>query len=88
MLTGKLFSPICTSRSLCTRSQDYPRSLTLHPQAQQEALQQARQQQTSSLWKQIYHTRAGIEETISQGVVAFGLRENRYRGLGNTSCKN
>ena len=78
----------CPSRSLCTRSQKYPRSLTLHPQLQQQALQQARQQQTSSLWKQAYHTRAGIEGTISQGVIAFGLRENRYRGLGKTQLQH
>jgi transposase len=51
-------------------------------------LQQARQQQTSSSWKQAYHTRAGIEGTLSQGVIAFGLRENRYRGLGKTQLQH
>ena len=78
----------CLNRSLCTRSQNYPRSLTLHPQAQQEVLQQARKLQTSSSWKQKYNTRAGIEGTISQGVIAFGLRENRYRGLGKTQLQH
>jgi transposase len=78
----------CPTRSLCTRSQNYPRSLTLHPQAHQEALQQARQQQKTHQWQKIYQTRAGIEGTISQGVSAFGLRHNRYRGLAKTRLQH
>lgn len=85
---GKKTCRECLTRSLCTRSQNYPRSLTLHPQVQHEALQQARQQQLSSHWRQIYHTRAGIEGTISQAVTAFGLRQNRYRGLAKTRLQH
>ena len=48
----------CPARSLCTRSAKYPRSLTLHPQEQQQALQQARRRQTTSQWKESYNTRA------------------------------
>lgn len=74
----------CPVRACCTRSLSYPRSLTLHPQAQQEALQQRRIQQTTQSWWQHYHTRAGIEGTISQAVSVAGLRQTRYRGLAKT----
>jgi len=77
---GKKTCKECPTRSLCTRSVNYPRSLTLHPQEQQQALQQARRRQTTSQWQESYHTRAGIEGTISQAVTAFGLRQNR-RGV-------
>ena len=85
---GKKTCRECPTRSLSTRAKNYPRSLTLHPQTHQEALQQARQQQQTSDWKQIYHTRAGIEGTISQAVTAFGLRQNRYRGLAKTRLQH
>ena len=78
----------CPTRGLCTRSVSAPRSLTLQPQEYQEALQQARKEQTSSQWWQLYHTRAGIEGTISQAVASFGLRENRYRGLAKTHLQH
>lgn len=78
----------CPTRSLCTRSAHYPRSLTLHPQPQQEALQRVRQQQNNSDWRQLYNTRAGIEGTISQAVASFGLRQNRYRGLAKTRLQH
>ena len=81
---GKKTCRECPTRSLCTRAQKSPRSLTLHPQPQQEALQRVRQQQNTSDWRQLYNTRAGIEGTISQAVTAFGLRQNRYRGLPKT----
>lgn len=73
---------------MCTRSEKYPRSLTLHSQEEQEILQNARQEQTSSSWRKQYNTRAGIEGTISQSVVAFGLRQNRYKGLGKTKLQH
>lgn len=69
---GKKTCRECPTRSLCTRSKNYPRSLTLHPKDQQEALQQARLRQTTPQWRETYNTRAGIEGTISQAVTAFG----------------
>ena len=36
----------------------------------------------------LYSDRAGIEGTFSQGVRAFGLRQARYRGLGEPTSKN
>lgn len=85
---GKKACRECPTRSFCTRSANYPRSLTLHPQPQQEALPRARQQQNSSEWRQLYGTRAGVEGTISQAVTAFGLRQNRYRGLAKTRLQH
>jgi transposase len=35
-----------------------------------------------------YQVRAGVEDTISQGVRAFGLRRTRYRGLVKTSLQH
>lgn len=78
----------CPTRSLCTHSINYPRSLTLHTKDQQEALQQARRLQTTPQWRENYNTRAGIEGTISQAVTACGLRHNRYRGLAKTRLQH
>jgi transposase len=74
---GKKTCRECPTREHCTRSLKYPRSLTLHPRDQQEALQKARQLQVTAEWRKEYQTRAGIEGTISQAVTAFGLRHNR-----------
>jgi transposase len=35
-----------------------------------------------------YNTRAGVEGTISQGVVAFGLRQAKYIGLIKTQLQH
>ena len=78
----------CRVRELCTRSPSASRTLTLQPQAVQQALQQAREQQTSQQWWEDYGLRAGIEGTISQAVVGFGLRQSRYRGLAKTHLQH
>jgi transposase len=74
----------CTSRPLCTRAKNLPRTLTLQPREEHEAIQFARKRQRTEDFVSIYSQRAGIEETISQGVRAFGLRQARYRGLERT----
>ncbi len=73
----------CGCRERCTRGKG-PRTLHLRPQAQHDALQKARQNQTSSEFEQRYKTRAGIEGTLSQGTRAFGMRRTRYLGLAKT----
>jgi transposase len=73
---------------LCTRSKTAPRKLTLRPQAEYQALQVVRQQQTTLVWKETYNQRAGIEGTLSQGVNAFGLRRSRYLGLAKTRLQH
>lgn len=75
---------VCPAQSKCTRSKLGIRHLLLLPEAQYEALQEARQnQKTPQFWKK-YAKRAGIEGTISQGVRAFDLRFSRYIGLAKT----
>jgi DDE family transposase len=75
---------VCPVRSACTRAKTIPRSLTLQPQAEHEALQRARARQEGEEFKVAYAQRAGIEGTLSQGIRAFGLRRTRYRGRAKT----
>lgn len=77
----------CAVRSKCTRSKDRPRALKFQPQAQQTALQAARQYQSTDEFKQRYARRAGIEGTVSQAT-SFGLRRSRYTGLAKTHLQN
>jgi transposase len=74
----------CPVRAQCTHAKTMPRRVTVRPQAEHEALQQARQFQQSEAFRQDYAHRAGVEGTISQGVRAFGLRQARYVGLAKT----
>lgn len=82
------FSPddciTCPSWSSCTRAKNLPRTLTLQPQEEHEAIQFARKRQKTEEFTALYSRRAGIEGTVSQGVRAFGLRQARYRGLKKT----
>ena len=77
----------CCCREKCTRGKG-PRTLHLRSQPQHDALQQARQQQTSSEFLQRYKARAGIEATLSQGTRAFGMRRTRYLGLAKTHLQH
>jgi transposase len=78
----------CGHRACCTRSPTAPRHLTLRPEAEHEALQRVRQEQTTAAWQERYHGRAGIEGTLSQGVRAFELRRCRYLGLAKTRLQH
>lgn len=71
-------------RAQCTQAQTMPRQVTVRPQAEHEALQQARQFQQTEAFRQDYAHRAGVEGTNSPGVRAFGLRQARYLGLAKT----
>lgn len=78
-------------REQCTRSNnksDMGRRIALRPQAEYEAIQQARAQEDTKEWKEQYAHRAGIEGTISQGVRAFGLRRCRYHGLAKARLQH
>ncbi len=77
----------CPCRSQCTRSQHNARTIVLRPREEHAALQEARQRQTTTEFKERYHTRAGIEGTISQGTHR-GLRRSRYRGLQKTGLQH
>jgi transposase len=74
----------CPSRPSCTRAKNLPRTLTLQPRDEHEAIQFARKRQRTEEFTEIYSQRSGIEGTFSQGVRAFGLRKARYRGLRKT----
>lgn len=65
----------CSQRFRCTKSNK--RGLTFP----QEALQAARERQTTEAFKLTYRKRAGIKGTISQAVNALRSRQTRYRGL-------
>ncbi len=78
----------CPRRASCTHSAEDPRWLTVRPRAQHEALQAARQRQTTPAFKEHYAARAGIEGTIFQGVHVCDLRHARYRGLIKTHLQH
>lgn len=78
----------CPTRHLCTKAKGEPRSLTLRPQAEHEALQLNRQQQLAEDWKALYAQRAGAEGALSQGIRAFGLRHARYIGHAKTHLQH
>lgn len=73
----------CPARPACVHS-PRPRTLTIRPRPQYEALQAARQRQTTDEFKERYAVRAGIEGTISQGVRLSALRRSRYVGFPKT----
>jgi transposase len=78
----------CPVRAQCTRAKALPRSLTLQPRAEHEAIQAARQRQATADFATAYARRAGIEGTLSQGVRVCGLRTARYRGLAKTHLQH
>ncbi|MEQ4725685.1 IS1182 family transposase [Nonomuraea sp. B19D2] len=77
----------CPSRELCTRGAK-GRQITLRHRDEHEALQRARQAQSTDEWQQRYAQRAGVEGTIAQGVKGFGLRRSRYRGITKTHLQH
>jgi transposase len=74
----------CAARARCTRSKSTPRGLTLQPMKRQLALQKAREREKTSVFKEQYADRAGVEGTISQAVDKLGMRRSRYRGIAKT----
>ena len=85
---GKQDCLACPCRTQCTTAPSNPRQISFHPQAQHEAIQSARQRQTTQEFKDRYAIRAGIEGTISQGVRAFDLRRSRYIGQVKTHLQH
>ena len=74
----------CSASENCTRSRDARRPLTLYPQAEYLALQEARQRQKTQAFKEQYAARAGVEGLVSETAFVLGMRRNRYRGLAKT----
>jgi transposase len=78
----------CPVHDLCTQSKTAPRSITLRPQPIHQALQAARQAQTTPEFKAVYAKRAGIEGTLSEGTRSHDLRRARYIGLAKTHLQH
>ncbi|HET8681510.1 MAG TPA: IS1182 family transposase [Micromonosporaceae bacterium] len=79
----------CPIRDQCTLAKpNTPRTLTIHPQPVHEARTAAQAAQGSDHWRKAYHSRAGIEGTISQAVRGPDIRHARYRGLAKTHLQN
>jgi transposase len=74
---------VCPVRERCVQS-PRPRALLIRTQDHHEALQAARQRQTTEEFKAQYAIRSGIEGTISQAVCRCDLRRSRYIGLAKT----
>jgi len=70
----------CCFRAQCTRAKLEPRIIGLQERAPYEALQAARQRQTTEEFRQQYAARAGVEGTHAQALQRCGLRQCRYIG--------
>jgi hypothetical protein len=57
---------------------------SIRTRTQYEALSMARAREQTTEYKALYHHRAGVEGTISQGTRAFGLRRSLYIGQAKT----
>jgi transposase len=78
----------CRFRSQCTKAKKEPRLIGLQTREQYEALQAARQQQTTAEFRQRYAARAGIESTHEQAIRRCGLRWCRYLGSAKTHLQH
>ena len=68
----------CAYRAQCTKAKKEPRILGLQAREHYEALQTARQRQTTEAFRRQYAARAGIEGTHEQAIRRCGLRRSRY----------
>ncbi len=78
----------CSARILCTKSKRRRRKITVRPQEHAELLQTIRASQQTEMFQSRYATRAGVEGTISQAVVALTMRRSRYRGHEKTHLQH
>ncbi len=78
----------CVHRSHCTKPKQEPRLLGLQTRAQYEALQTARQRQTTEAFRRQYAARASIESTHEQAIRRCGIRPSRYSGLARTDLQH
>ncbi|GJG88102.1 hypothetical protein tb265_32830 [Gemmatimonadetes bacterium T265] len=76
----------CPLKARCTRGAR--RVLTPRRRDAYAALVAARARETTADFRALYHRRAGIEGTISQGVRAMHPRQARYIGLAKTHLQH
>jgi transposase len=79
---------ICTARAQCTKSKVNARSLTIRPEKDFVAIQERRDYQKTTEFKEAYAIRAGVEGLMSQTAVAMGMRRSRYRGIDKTHLQH
>ena len=78
----------CPCRADCTRATAGGREITVRPEDQHQALQAARARQQTPEFQDLYHLRAGIEGTHSQGLRRCGLRQARYIGAAKAHLQH
>lgn len=78
----------CPLRSHCTKRKATPRELLLQRREEYEALQTAKQRQTTEAFREQYNLRAGVEATHAQGLRRSDLRRTRYIGLAKTHLQH
>jgi transposase len=78
----------CLRRPQCTKTDSKRRLLTIQPEAEFRALQEARRQEAEPEFKKRYAARAGVEGTLSQGVRRSDMRRARYVGQAKTNLQN
>jgi transposase len=78
----------CPQRAQCTQTACRRRLLTIQPEAEFRALQEARRQEVEPGFKKRYAARAGVEGTLSQAVRRSDLRRARYVGQAKTHLQN
>ena len=78
----------CPHRTQCTRAKKEPRIIGLQTRDQYEALQNAREVQTTESFHRQYAARAGVESTHEQAIRRCGLRQCRYIGLAKTHLQH
>jgi transposase len=78
----------CASRPQSSRATTEGREMTLRLRELHEALQAARRQQETAEWQAEYAVRGGVDGTLSQGVLGFGLRRCRYVGLAKARLQH
>jgi hypothetical protein len=78
----------CPVKARCTTATRGGRQMTLRPQPVQEALDQARAEQSTTDWQRRYARRAGVETTIAQAVKVTNARQARCRRLAKTRLEH
>lgn len=78
----------CIHRSHGTKAKSEPRRLGVPTREPYEALQAARQQQTTEAFRRQYAARAGIESTHEPAIRRCGLRRCRDIGQANTHVQH
>jgi len=85
---------VCPVRTRCPQAHTGPRTMPRRPQLHHEALQAARQGQTTPAFQAAYAARAGVGRDAvpghawSQGTRAFSLCQTRSIGLAKTPLQH